>query len=304
MEKNQPQTGNRELRGVCLFALIAYLYSWPIFFVVDAWLAPRFFEQEEFGAAVLTAVFGNMLAMAGPALAAIILWRWFHQEPMPRWRWGRLRHYAWAAAAMMALWTVPAWVGLATVRSFHLRSPIEPFAWVVIAASFSVGWLAGLGEETGWTAYLLPRLAPQIGKSRALVVAGAIRGLWHWPVLVGPLVWQVISGHKSLGLLLGLSGVFAFQLLVSNALFGSLFGWVWYKTESLPLLGWLHQWFDATRDVTSLLVVGFGSSLWFRSLWGIPFYLVAALALMQVARREGANLWTLAPPARERTLER
>jgi len=61
------------MRGVRLLALIACLYSWPIFFVVDAWLAPRFFEQENLGAAALTAVFGHMIAMAGPGLAAIVL---------------------------------------------------------------------------------------------------------------------------------------------------------------------------------------------------------------------------------------
>ncbi len=284
------------MRGVRFLALISCLYSWPIFLVVDAWLVPRFIQHEDPGAAALTATLGHMIAMAGPGLAAIVLWRWFHKEPMPRWEWSRLRHYALGATAMLALWTAPGLIGLATVDTFRLRSPIEPFAWAVIGTSFSVGWLAGLGEEGGWTAYLLPRLAPHIGKSRALVLAGAIRGWWHWPVLVGPLVWQFTTGEQSLALLLGLSVVFMFQLIVSNALFGSLFGWVWYKTESLPLMGWLHQWFDATRDVTSLLIVGFGSSVWFKVLWGIPFYLVAGVVLMQVARGEGANLWTLAPP--------
>jgi membrane protease YdiL (CAAX protease family) len=201
---------------------------------------------------------------------------------------------------MLALWTVPGVVGLVTVDAFHFRSPIEPYAWVVIGASFSVGWLAGLGEEAGWTAYLLPRLAPHIGKSRALVVAGAIRGLWHWPVLVGPLIWQLAAGEKSLGLVLVLSVVFAVQLIISNALFGSLFGWVWYRTESLPLMGWLHQWYDATRDVTSLLIIGFGASLWFKMLWAIPFYLVAAWVLMRVAEEEGAKLWALAPTVEKR----
>ncbi len=300
MTEIQREDRDRDFRAVRVFSLIAFLYSWPIFFVVDAWLVPRFLERHEFGAGVLTALFGHMIAMAGPGLAAIVLWRWLHHEPMPRWKWGRFRHYVLAAAAMLALWTVPGLVGLATVETFHFRSPIEPFACVVIASSFSIGWLAGLGEETGWTAYLLPRLAPHVGKGRALIVAGAIRGLWHWPVLVGPLIWQVISGEKSLLLVLGLSAVIAFQLIVSNGLFGALFGWVWYKTESLPLMGWLHQWFNTTRDMTSLLVVGFGASLWFKMLWGIPFYLVAGVVLMQVARGEGADLWTLAPPVREK----
>ena len=293
----QHRSRDRDFRAVRLFTLIAFLYSWPILFVVDAWLLPQLLERGEFGAATLTSVFGHMMAMAGPALAAIILWRWFHRESMPPWKWGKLRHYAVAAAAMLALWTLPALIGLVTVDSFHVRSPIATHVWIVIAAMLSIGWLAALGEETGWSAYLLPRLAPHIGKSRAIVVAGAIRGLWHWPVLVGPLIWQAVSGERSVWSVLGFSGFFAFQLVLSNVLFGSLFGWLWFKSKSLPLLGWLHQWFDAARDVTGLLVVGFGASLWSTALWGFPLYVVAVLALAHVARGEGAKSWTLAPAA-------
>jgi CAAX protease family protein len=39
-----------------------------------------------------------------------------------------------------------------------------------------------LGEELGWRGYLLPRLLP-LGQWRALVLSGAIWGLWHAPVI-------------------------------------------------------------------------------------------------------------------------
>jgi len=185
------------------------------------------------------------------------------------------------------LWTLPALIGLIISDSFRLHWPIEPVVWVIIGASFSLGWLGGLGEGVGWTSYLLPRLAPHCGKRWALVIAGAIRGLWHWPVLSGPVIAQGISGEQTFSLSVVFSAISSlFLLLVTNALFGSLFGWVWYRTKSLPLMGWLHQWFDATRDVTALLVIGYSSSLWFTILWGVPFYLSACLALRQ-AGREG-----------------
>ncbi|MCC6904349.1 MAG: CPBP family intramembrane metalloprotease [Anaerolineae bacterium] len=38
------------------------------------------------------------------------------------------------------------------------------------------------GEELGWRAYLQPRLMP-LGPRRALLLMGAIWGLWHWPVI-------------------------------------------------------------------------------------------------------------------------
>lgn len=95
--------------------------------------------------------------------------------------------------------------------------------------------------------------------------------------------------------LLVLAGVaIAIQLVISNALFGVLFGWVWYKTESLPLLGWLHQWFDAARDVTALMLVGYASTMWARAFWGIPFYVVACMLLQKIAKDEKAGRW-LAP---------
>ncbi len=284
------------MRGVKLFCLIAFSYSWIIFIIVDIFILPGLFRAGDTAKVWLIALFGHMLAMAGPALASAILWKFYHKEHFPRWKWSRPKYYLLAAGSMLAIWTLPSLLGLIFGNTLSLRSPVETFAWVVIGASFSIGWLAGLGEETGWTAYLLPRLAPRMGKSRALIAAGMIRGLWHIPVLIGPRVAQTMAGEITTARLAALSVIFVFQLVVSNALFGALFGSVWYKTESLPLLGWMHQWFDAARDVTALMVIGYAGSAWFTIYWGIPFYLAAGLFLTQTARDEGANMWTLAPP--------
>ena len=97
--------------------------------------------------------------------------------------------------------------------------------------------------------------------------------------------------------------VFAFQLAISNVFFQAVFSWVWFKTESLPLVGWFHQWFDTARDGTQQFVIGFGSSLWVTVLWAFPFYLVGTFALIQIAREEGASLWTLAPPPNEKSVK-
>ncbi|WP_053948893.1 CPBP family glutamic-type intramembrane protease [Halolamina sediminis] len=42
--------------------------------------------------------------------------------------------------------------------------------------------LFAFGEEFGWRAYLLPKLAP-LGYRRAVVVSGVVWGVWHWPLL-------------------------------------------------------------------------------------------------------------------------
>ena len=40
-------TKSKEMRDVGLFTLISFLYSWPIFFVVDAWLVPLSFADNQ-----------------------------------------------------------------------------------------------------------------------------------------------------------------------------------------------------------------------------------------------------------------
>ena len=155
-----------------------------------------------------------------------------------------------------------------------------------------------VGEEIGWTAYLLSRLAPHTGKARALLIAGAIRGLWHLPVLISPMIVRFVDGDVSLFRLLARTLFIIIQLTISNALFGSLFGWVWYRTESLPLMGWLHQVHNAARDITILLVIGYAGSGW-ALIWSIPFYVIAVQLLYQVALKEGAKPPTFALPEKE-----
>jgi len=161
----------------------------------------------------------------------------------------------------------------------------------MIGLFVGLGWFAGLGEEIGWCTYLLPRLAPRLGKTGALAVSGVIRGLWHWPIMVAPVIIQVAAGEKTIGQLVILSLVFALQLAWSNIFFGAVFGWVWYKTESAPLLGWLHQWYDMARDTITLLVIGYAGSIgWTVAM--IAFVTVGVYLLLRVAREEGSKLWT------------
>ena len=133
----------RDLRGIALFIVISFVYSWSIMFVVDAWLVPVFSSKENTAALWLTSVFGHMLAMAGPALAAILVWRLYHKESIPPWRWSRIRYYLLIVVAMLALWTLPALIGMMFGNTFKFRNPIEPYAWTIIAGSLTVGWLPG-----------------------------------------------------------------------------------------------------------------------------------------------------------------
>jgi len=287
-------------RGVVLFFGLACVLSWPILFVVDAWLTPAYIDHGNDSAAATAQVFGHMLGMLGPAAAAIAMWRRNPGLPRPSWRWSRPRFYAIAGFAALALFLAPASMGLMFGDSLSVRTDIDTYRWVVLASGFTLLWIAGMGEEVGWTAYLLPRLAPRLGRSGALLLTGAIRGIWHWPVLIGPVIYDVMSGESSVLRLRLLSVGFAFQLAVSNAvMFGGVFGRIWFKTESMPLLGWTHQWFDQTRAIMLIMIIGFGDSVWATF---ATFLLVPAgyVALVSVAREEGITLSKWGWPRRSR----
>ena len=62
----------------------------------------------------------------------------------------------------------------------------------------------GIGEEAGWTAFATPLLLARHRFLQAWLVLGAVRSLWHLPLMLqGDLSWT-----------LGIGGNFAFQLLL------------------------------------------------------------------------------------------
>ncbi|MFB6139431.1 MAG: CPBP family intramembrane glutamic endopeptidase [Halosimplex sp.] len=78
---------------------------------------------------------------------------------------------------------------LATVEAETGQSiPLSPAAFLILQVVQAVvlapllNSLATFGEEFGWRAYLLPKLAP-LGWRRALVAHGVVWGVWHWPVI-------------------------------------------------------------------------------------------------------------------------
>jgi membrane protease YdiL (CAAX protease family) len=108
--------------------------------------------------------------------------------------------------------------------------PLSPAAFLVLqvvqAALLApiLNSLATFGEEFGWRAYLLPKLAP-LGWRRALVVHGVVWGVWHWPVIaMGHNYGLGYPGAPWLGLL---------AMVVATVGLGVFLGWVTLRSESV-----------------------------------------------------------------------
>ncbi|WP_135365143.1 CPBP family intramembrane glutamic endopeptidase [Halosimplex halophilum] len=108
--------------------------------------------------------------------------------------------------------------------------PLSPTAFLAVqfvqalVAAPLLNSVATFGEEFGWRAYLLPKLAP-LGWRRALVTHGVVWGVWHWPVIaMGYNYGLAYTGAPWLGLA---------AMTVATVGLGVFLGWVTLRSGSV-----------------------------------------------------------------------
>ncbi len=234
-----------------------------------------------------------MVMMFMPALATLVVTRWISPPPEGLFkatglsigkgrRWGWYWLFAWTVPGLVMVVSpfVSALAGvydldlsLSGFRSLLVSAGVgEALAsvslWPIVLTQLAVGFAIGpllnaipvFGEEWGWRGYLLPQLLP-LGQWPALIISGAIWGLWHAPVillgynyptnpplglvmmivfciLVGILlgwtrlatgsVWPAVIGHGSINALGGVIAIFARE--------GSTVDTIW--ATALGITGW------------------------------------------------------------------
>lgn len=263
---------------------MAIAFSWPLFFITDFWLMPKYLHEKF---VILIALYGHMAAMMGPMIASIIILRYFKKTRLFSFKWGYKEYYFYTIYAVLAIWILPALIFLFFSSSLTVKTIYNNYDIIFIVSYLLFGWIASIGEEYGWSSYILTELSDKIGKTKAVVVSGVLRGLWHLPLLIIPVMLKVIAGKQSLVELLILLVVFAFQLMISNVFMSALWGYVWFKTKSIPLLGWMHFMFDLGRDFIVFFILGFVKGFWFKFGWVIPFLILAYIAFQKIAKSEG-----------------
>ncbi|MBA4321043.1 MAG: hypothetical protein C0412_21850 [Flavobacterium sp.] len=265
------------------FYSMTIIFSWTLFFITDAWLIPKY-SNTTFSK--LIALYGHMLAMMGPMFASIIMLEYFQKNNLLTINWSNKKYYIYTIYIILIIWVIPGLMLLFFDRDLTAKMIYNNYDIIFIVSYLLFGWFVGVGEEYGWSGYILTELSDKFVKSKAVVISGILRGLWHLPVIIIPLILKVSAGEKSFLELFLLTPVFVIQLIVSNIFFSALFGFIWYKTNSIPLLGWMHFLFDLGRDFTILFVVGFSSSFWFKFGWSVPFIALAYLAFNKIAKED------------------
>lgn len=233
------------------FLVIAFAISWILF---AAPLAVK--DDPALYPTMITSLFA--LAMWGPGIAAIAVTLFIARQPFSTLRLNTLgpkRYYFWAwfLAPLVAALTLAATVLLGTgtfdssfpmMREALAQSPQTqglPSVEILVAMQLAfaatlapfINILFAMGEELGWRGFLLPKLLP-LGEWKALLLSGAIWGLWHAPATI--LHGHNFPAHPYLGVLV---------MTVGCMLLGVIFGWLYLKTKSPWAPALAHGAFNA-----------------------------------------------------------
>ena len=247
--------------------ILSFAISWPLF------LAPLLLKELEPTILQLAVTGLWALAMWGPGISAIITTLAIEKKPFKTLRLNTLgpkRFYLWA-------WFLPllltVFTGLLTIligtgkldlgftflqeqmdqAGTQLPISLSTLVIIQIAQALILGPVINLifamGEEIGWRSFLLPQLMP-LGQWKALIISGAIWGLWHAPAIAQG---HNYPDHPILGIFL-MTGFCIFL--------GIIFGWLYLNSRSPWVAGIAHGSLNASAGLPILfLLPGFDTAL-------------------------------------------
>ena len=138
-----------------------------------------------------------------------------------------------------------------------------------------------MGEELGWRGYLLPKLRMFLSDRAALIITGAIWGVWHLPVIVmghnyGTSYW----GYPWLGIL---------TMIVFCVMLGTIEGYISIKLQSAIPAAMIHSTVNAGAALPIALIKGSYNTLLGPAITGIigglPFIVLAVILLITVGNK-------------------
>lgn len=194
------------------------------------------------------------VAMFIPALSAIITQKLVVKKSLKElgFKWGPLSMYAKAYAIIILMFVVnylitwlfflkPDFTLASFMNQYGVTSGLPlPASTMILLLSLVTFIMApifnmipSLGEEIGWRGFLLPNLE-ELGQTRAMIYSGMIWALWHTPMIL------ILGFGYGLEAPLG-----ALLHFITVASLGIWMGYVWFKTRSTVLAGFMHAVFNA-----------------------------------------------------------
>ncbi len=249
--------------SLTIFLAIVFGLSWPFQIAYALW-----------GNTPTSSYLLSSLSMVMVAVGAFICGRFIFRDGFKNmgWRWGKPKHYLAVFALALFIFGVP--VLLETLLGWHAL-PDGVSAGAILGSfltSFVLTLIPGFGEEFGWRAYMLPRLAQRHSVRKALLLHAFIWWAWHIPALVR--IGSQVDGAES-NLWLSVAATLLVSLLpaMMNAV---LFAYVWTASQSLAVASVYHAAYDEVRDALER-GIGFGPLV---SIWEMAVTLIFGAVLL------------------------
>jgi membrane protease YdiL (CAAX protease family) len=156
---------------------------------------------------------------------------------------------------------------------------VQVLQFVLIGPIINI--IATLGEELGWRGYLLPKLRTFFSDRAALVITGAIWGIWHLPVIVmGHNYGTDYIGYPWLGIL---------AMIVFCVVLGVIEGYMAIKLESAIPAAMIHSAVNAGAGLPLYLVKGGYNTLLGPAITGLigglPFTILAVILFIKAGNK-------------------
>lgn len=266
-----------ERKSITWFLIITFLISWPLF------IAPLAFTDMDATTKQLATQGLWAVAMWGPGVAAIITTLFIAKKSFNSLRLNTLgpkRFYLWAwflplgLTIVAGLFTLLFGIAKLDLNFTMIRDamasaagggevPVEiivltQILFAITLAPF-INVLFALGEELGWRGFLLPHLMP-LGQWKAILISGAIWGVWHAPA--------IMQGHNYPGYpILG-----SFMMIVFCVLLGTIIAWMYLNTKSPWVAALAHGSVNAVAGLPILFFqpdfnMAFGGTLAAPTAW-------------------------------------
>ena len=135
-------------------------------------------------------------------------------------------------------------------------------------AAATVNAFMAFGEELGWRGFLVPALRP-LGTWPALLLSGAIWGVWHAPIIL-------------LGYNFGRTDITGVLLMTGGCIaWGILLGWLRLRSASMWPAVFAHGMMNATAALVSLLyAAGTTFDMAFAGPLGVAGWIVCAVVVV------------------------
>ena len=142
-----------------------------------------------------------------------------------------------------------------------------------------------MGEELGWRGYLLPKLRVLFSDRAALVITGAIWGVWHTPVIImGHNYGTSYAGYPWLGIL---------AMIVFCVSLGVVEGYISIKLDSAIPAAMIHSAGNAGAALPIYLAKGGYDPILGPAVTGfvggLPLIILAVILLIKAGKLRGVN---------------